>query len=139
MNSQCRAPAMLSARKRSAGVLPIVGCASNSPASLRRLLFYRLLRKILLSSKQVAGRLHPAFRKRRLQLRHSGSGKAHVGVSPLIFRVSVAKPLIRNAEAAGEANATVDHQCANVRAVLQLLHLVPVHRPKDRGVHARGA
>src|SRR5438445_518442 len=75
-----------------------------------------------------AGGLGPAGGERRLQLVHGRAGEARRGVAPLLHVASVAEPLVVDAEAAGVADAPIDDDDADVRAVLHLVQLPPARR-----------
>ena len=53
------------------------------------------------ADEDVAGRLEPVLGEGALQAAHDGARDAHVGVAPVVGVLRVARPLLRDADAAG--------------------------------------
>ena len=85
------------------------------------------VRKIVIAVQDVAGGLDPVVEKRRLHLRGDGTGDLEVHVAPVLGILGVARPLIRDPDAAGEAQRSIDDQDLAMRAVIQSAERVPAH------------
>ena len=69
--------------------------------------------------------LNPIVHEGRLHVGNRRSLQTKMGITPVLRRLGVAKPLIRNPHTAGEANLAVNHQQLSVRPMVHPGQAVP--------------
>ena len=97
----------------------------------------RQRREIVGAVQHRAGGLDPVVHEHRLHLRDHRSFGAEVRVAPVRGVLRVSGPFVGDADAAGEADATVDDQQLAVRAVVEPSQLVPARLVEPAHLHAR--
>src|SRR5437867_11863584 len=75
---------------------------------------------------QLAGGFDPRRGERGLQFRDGRTLEANVRLAPLVLEMSAAEPVIREPESTGVANAAVDDEGTNVRAIGRVVHRIPL-------------
>ena len=85
-------------------------------------------REVVEPGQQLAAALHPVVHEGELHLRDHRPLHAHHRLAPVVLLVGVAEPLVRDADAAGEADRAVDDEELAVRAVVEAREGVPAQR-----------
>ena len=86
------------------------------------------LGKIRFSVQHMAGDLDPVLHEGGLHVRHRGAFEAEMRVAPVLRILRIAAPFVGDADAAGIADAPVDHHDLAMRAVVDGGEGVPAQR-----------
>jgi len=134
--SPCRQPRPLHVGALFVDEFAYVDAAVCCVASLRAWSGRRGDREEGTTRQQLTRRLGPLRDERRLELDDRRPGEARVRLAPLARTPATAQPLVIEAEAAGVADCAVDHDPADVRAMVRPIERITrcwAHRtPSDR-------
>jgi hypothetical protein len=86
------------------------------------------VREVFVALKNLAANFEPIVEEGRLKLEDDRPGDAVVRVSPMLRRLGVSGPLVRDADAPGKSDLAVDHQDLAVGTVLDVEDLFPAKR-----------
>ena len=94
-------------------------------------------REIIRAVQHLAADLDPVVHEDRLHLRNDGPFRTKVRVPPMRRVLRMPGPFVRDADAAGEADAPIDDEQLAMRAVVESLQLVPARLVESAHLDAR--